>query len=215
LSKAIHKVSDRCERICGKKKSECFVNKKEQINCIADMVINKTTTIAMSLTASVRMKDSDFILETALESISDAGELSNWIKYLQIVPDLLTLSSLVLDVDSTEKRKQIRYPVPGEFEGRIRVVFDDMHKVGLLNFSQSGMQMLSSRPMEKGNIIQCHLAADIEEAPTTPFKAAVMYCFPTGGSYTCGARILELRGSEIFNFFSPVHQLMLDMTAGL
>jgi hypothetical protein len=213
--KKIQRVSDRCKRICGKKQSECFVNKKEQINCIADMVINKTSSIIMTLGASVQMKDSEFILETAMESLSDAGELSNWIKYLQIVPDLLTLSSLILDADSMEKRKEIRYPVPGELEGQIKVVSDDIPEARLVNFSQSGMQILSSRPIEGGAVHQYHLMSDIEDGLKNPFKAMVMYCIPTEGSYICGARIVEMLGSGIFNFFSPIHQLMLDMTAGL
>jgi hypothetical protein len=215
LDKAIQRVSDRCERICGKKQSECYVNKREQINCIADMVINKTSSIIMSLSASLQTDDGGFLRDTASESLTDASELSNWIKYLQIVPDLRTLSTLVLDTSSAEKRKEIRYPVPGDLEGRINVICDDMPDAGLLNFSQSGMQIRSSRPIKEGAVLKCHIVTDVEEGPKNPFKATAMYCIPVEGSYMCGARISEMRGSGVFNFFSLVHQLMLDMTAEL
>jgi hypothetical protein len=182
---------------------------------MADIIINKTSSIIMTLGASLQMNDGGFIRDTASESLTDACELSNWIKYLQIVPDLLTLSALVLDADSTKKRKEIRYPLPGELEGHINVICNDMHEAKLVNFSQSGMQILSPRPIKEAAVLQCHLVADVAEGLKNPFKATAMYCDQVDGSYMCGARISEMRGSGFFNFFNLVHQLMLDMTADL
>ena len=117
--KRIERVSDRCKRICGEKLDDCYVNRKEQLLCISDMVVNKTASIMMALSASLQMDDTEFLKETARDSLSDTCELSNWIKYLQIVPDLQNLSSLVLDADSAEKRTEIRYPLPKELDERL------------------------------------------------------------------------------------------------
>ena len=209
--KRIERVSDRCRRICGENLDHCFVNKKEQINCISDMVINKTASIMMALSASLQMDDYEFLKDTGRESLSDTCELSNWVKYLQIVPDLLTLSSLVLDADSAEKRSEIRYPLPSEFEGKVNIIFSDMLEARLINFSQSGMQVATNKPIEQGTVLECHLTKDIEEGLVSPFKAKAMYVVSSNGSNICGMRIVEMQGSEVFNFFSLVHQLMLDI----
>jgi hypothetical protein len=208
----VQRVSDRCKRICGQKEPECYVNKKEQINCISDMVINKTSSVMMALSASLQMDDSVFLRETARESLSDACELSNWIKYLQIVPDLFTLSTLVLDAASAEKRTEIRYPLPKDFEGRINVIYNGMLEAKLVNFSQKGLQIISSQPIKEGTVLQCHMMTDVAEGSNNPFKATAMYCVSVDGSNICGARITEMQGSEVFNYFSLVHQFMLDMT---
>ena len=166
----------------------------------------------MALSASLQMDDSEFLRETAKESLSDVCELSNWIKYLQIVPDLLTLSTLVLDTDAAEKRTEIRYPLSKEFEGQIHVIYNGMLEAKLVNFSQKGIQIISSQPIEEGTVLQCHLMADVAEGTNNPFKATAMYCASVDGSNICGARITEMQGSGVFNFFSLVHQFMLDMT---
>ena len=175
------------------------------------MVVNKTASIMMALSASLQMDDYEFLKDTARESLSDTCELSNWVKYLQIVPDLLTLSSLVLDADSAEKRTEIRYPLPSEFKGKFNVIFSDMLEAGLINFSQSGMQVATSKPIEQGTVLECHLTEDIEKGLVNPFKAKAMYVVSSNGSNICGMRIVEMQGSEVFNFFSLVHQLMLDI----
>jgi hypothetical protein len=179
---------------------------------MADMIINKASSIIMALGTSLQMDDHEFLRETAKESLSAACELSNWIKYLQIVPDLLALSTLVLDADSVKKRTEIRYPLPKEFENKIKVIYDDIHEAKIVNFSQNGIQILLSRPIEKAMVIQCHLLADVNKQTSKPFKATAMYCVPTEGSYMCGAQISDLHRGGTFNFFSIVHQLMLDMT---
>lgn len=212
MDKVIQRVRDRCERICGKKQSECFVNKKEQINCMADMIINKASSIIMALGTSLQMDDHALLRDTAKESLSAASELSNWIKYLQIVPDLFALSTLVLDADSVKKRTEIRYPMPKDFEGMIKVIYDNTFEARLINFSQNGMQIILSQPLEKGTVIKCHLLADIIDENTKPFKATAMYCVPKGNSYMCGAQITDMRNSGFFNFFSLVHQLMMEIT---
>jgi hypothetical protein len=179
---------------------------------MADMIINKASSIIMALGTSLQIDDHELMRDTARESLSAACELSNWIKYLQIVPDLYALSTLVLDADAVKKRTEIRYPVPEEFEEKIKIIYDDLLEGRLVNFSQQGMQILLSRPIENGTIIQCRLVADIDDRSSKPFKATAMYCVPAKDSYMCGAQISEMQSSGFFNFFSLVHQLMLDTT---
>lgn len=176
------------------------------------MVINKTSSIIMTLGASLQMDDSELLRETAGESLSDACELSNWIKYLQIVPDLFALSSLILDTSSSEKRREIRYPLPAELEGRINVLCNDMFETMLLNFSQRGMQILSPLAIKEGTVLQCHLVSDDIKNTKSRFKASVMYCIPTEDSFMCGARVSEMKGNGSLNLFSLVHQLIMDYT---
>jgi hypothetical protein len=209
MDKEIHTVSDRCERICGKKQLECFVNKKQKSGRMADMIFNKNSSIMMALGASRQMDDGEFLRDTEGESMSDACELSNWIQYLQIM-HALTLSALILDPEAVEKWTEIRFPLPSEFERQINVICDDVHEARLLNFSQRGMQILSSRPIREGTVFQCRLVADGEEDYRNPFMATAMYCIPVEGSYMCGARLSDMHGSGVFNFFSRVHQLMMD-----
>lgn len=179
---------------------------------MADVIINKTTSIIMSLSASLQTDDRELLKDTARESLSNACELSNWIKYLQIVPDLLTLSTLVLDSNSVQKRKEIRYPVPAELEGRINVLCDDMFEARLVNFSQSGMQILSDRPIREGSILRCRLITDVEEGTPKTFRATAMYCAQIEDSYICGALISDIHGNGGFNFFNAIYQLILDYT---
>jgi hypothetical protein len=127
------------------------------------------------------------------------------------VPDLQTLSSLVLDADSAEKRTEVRYPLPPEFVGKINVLFSDMIEAKITNFSQSGMQITTNKQVERGDVLTCNLSEDISEGLKNPFKARVQYAVPSNDSYICGMRIVEMQGSDIFNFFSLVHQLMLDI----
>lgn len=60
-------------------------------------------------------------------------------------------------------------------------------------------------------MLECHLTEDIEKGLANPFKAKAMYVVSSNGSNICGMRIVEMQGSAVFNFFSQVHQLMLDI----
>jgi hypothetical protein len=216
MDKAIHNIKERCERICKKNRSDCLFKRENHTGCIADMIINKTSTInktsswMLTLSDALKMDDCDeYLSDSAFESMPDACEISNWIKYMQVM-HLISLSSLVLNEKSEEKRKEIRYPFPREFEGQINIICDDMLKATLVNCSQKGMQILSSRPIEKGTVFKFSLEADVDEGSRNQFKATSVYCVPVEDSYVSGVRIQEMDGNGVFNFFSRVHRLMLD-----
>jgi hypothetical protein len=72
------------------------------------------------------------------------------------------------------------------------------------------MQILSPEPIRESAILKCRLLADVNEGPMNPFRATAIYCIPLKDHYLCGARIVEMHNSGVFNFFSVVHQLILD-----
>jgi hypothetical protein len=208
----IDRMIDRCRRICKTPDKQCFINSREQLNCIADMVINKAAGISMLLELSLLEEEKDIIDEDIMESISSANELSNWIRYLQMVGDLHELSSLVLDSDSSEKRKEIRYPVPEILSEKISVRVKrsgEIMPVRLTNFSQSGLQIKSPEPLDIDHLGEFSIASADTEARELTLKASIRYCWEQDGKFVMGARIEELLGSATFNFFTNVYDLML------
>jgi len=208
---SVDRVEDRCKRICGETRADCFVNSREQINCIADMVVNKTSVISVSLSALFQSNDPERMKQKAEGAARSASELANWIKYLQMVPDLQTLSSLVLDAASDEKRMEIRYPVPEEDIGKVRVVLPGGAEARLIDFSQSGLGIVSADKLEAGAELECRLTSDATGPQMDVFRGRVMYCFPSSDGHASGMRISEVRGQSSFNFFDLVNQFLMDI----
>jgi len=208
---SIDRVGDRCRRICGEARDDCFINSRKKINCIADMVVNKTAVMSISLGALMKSNDPEIMKKKAEGAMRNAAELSNWIKYLQMVPDLQALSSLVLDAVSEEKRMEIRYPLPAEDEGKIRVVLPGGQEAVLADFSQSGLGMVSAEQLGNGSEQHCRLTSDATGPHMDVFSAKVMYSVPSGGGYVTGMRIGGVMGQGAFNFFNMVNQLLLDI----
>ena len=208
MGNVIHRVRDRCEGICKKNQSERFADRKKQTGCVADMIINKTSSMMMARGTALRVDDKEFPEDSADERRSDTCEISGWIKHLQVM-HLITLSALVLNSKYVEKLTDIRHPLPSEFQGQIKIVTDNGIKARLVNFSQKGMQVLSPWPLDEGEEFHFHLVTDRGDDASNLFKASAMYCTPADGPFLCGVRILEMDGREAFNFFSCVHQLMM------
>ncbi len=204
---ALDRMSDRCKRLCGPNDKHCFINHKEQINCIADMVVNKTSAASMLLGLNLQDAASQELKEDLTESITLLTELSNWIQYLQLVPDLQATSSLILSSDLSEKRTEIRYPVPKGLEGRTLLHITDetgtTFKGQLVDFSQSGMGFSIPASLKPDTEVDCTIS-DRGEEHTARVRAWVKYCIRTNESYTAGIRIEELEGNRRFNFFGTV-----------
>jgi hypothetical protein len=209
--RSVDRVRDRCRRICGETREDCFVNSREQINCIADMVVNKTSVMSIALNALLKSNDPENMKRKAEGAKRSASELSNWIKYLQMVPDLQALSTLVLDAEAEEKRTEIRYPVPEEEKGMIRVVLPGGSEAGLNYFSQSGLGLVSQEPLEKGSEPECRLTSDATGPHMVVFRGTVMYSFPSEGGHVSGMRINEVKGQGSFNFFDTVNQFLINI----
>ena len=211
----INRMKDRCRLICGSDDPDCFVMSKNQLNCIADLVINKTTAITMMLSLSLSNKKAYEEGEAIRQAFASTNELTNWIKYLQMVGDMRELHSLVLDSDQNEKRGEIRYPMPEAQADKVGMALADTEGQGflrVLNFSQSGVRFVSPAPYEVGNVIECCLVSSRgSRDDRVVFKAEVHNCQGSEGSYQVGARVGEVSGKDAFNFFGNMHSLMLGV----
>ncbi len=211
----INRMKDRCRLICGRDDADCFVMSKNQLECIADLVINKTTATSMMLELSLSGNVIDEDGEAIRKAFASTNELTNWIKYLQMVLDMKELHSLVLGSDMNEKREEIRYPMPEAQADKVGMALADTGGkdfMRVINFSQSGVRFVSPAPYEVGDVVESYLVSSGGTwADTVVFKAEVCNCIGSGGSYQVGARVGEVSGKEVFNFFVNVHSLILGV----
>lgn len=211
----INRMKDRCKLICGSDDADCFVMSKNQLNCIADLVINKTTAISMLLGYHLSPGEKNNEDEMVRAAFASTNELSNWIKYLQMVGDMRELHSLVLDSDRNEKRSEIRYPLPDAHAHRVGIAMAEAEGQGflkLINYSQSGVRFVSPVALEEGGELQFHIVSKGGNwADPVSFKAEVRNCWGSGGNFQVGARVGEISGKDAFNFFLNIHSLILGV----
>lgn len=207
----LDRMSDRCKRICGTVDNECYINSKNQLRCIIDMVINNTSTITMTLGFSLDEDSRDAMVENMKLAINSSNELSNWIKFLQLMGDLKKLSSLVLDSDAKENRTEIRYPMTVP-TGKITVYANGAHG-DIINYSQSGVKFYCSEPLEPGTSMEADLVLNIPQGKKVPIVLKVAYCIKSedNNQYIAGAQLQEVYGSRLFNFFNEVHHMIMDL----
>ncbi len=214
-SPVINRMKDRCRLICGSDDADCFVMSRNQLNCIADLVINKTTAISMMLELSLSKKKVYEEGEAVRRAFTSSNELSNWIKYLQMVGDMRELHSLVLGSDQNEKRGEIRYPLPEAKADRTGISLAGSEGHGflrVLNFSQSGVRFVSPASYEVGDVIESYVVSrGGRRDDCVVFKAEVRNCRGSEKSYQVGARVMEVAGKDVFNFFVNVHTLLMGM----
>lgn len=203
-------MKDRCRRICGSKIDTCYVNSTNQLRCITDMVINKTTAVSMSLGMSLRDSNPEKKEEKVKRAIYSSNELSNWIKYLQLVGDLRELSSLVLDSDTQEKRTEIRYPMSIAADNIM--IHTNGYSGRIINFSQSGVLFISDKPMKLDDSFDASLVLNTPLGKKIPFKFKARHQNKLpDGTYATGCLIKEVYGNTLFNFFNEVYHLMIDI----
>jgi hypothetical protein len=207
----LDRMEDRCRRICGDGGSDCFVNSKDQLSCIADMIVNKTASIAMGLSFALESGDKEILEDCVRDTITNTHELQNWIKYLQLVKDLRHTGDLVMNSLHSVKREEIRYPVPQEYEGQIEIrVRDPEMNLKLIDFSQSGFKVVSDRPLEATRIFEAVLFNTKNMQEGQRMTADTMFCRATDGGYQIGARVLSLEGAKVFNFFNGVYSVIMN-----
>jgi hypothetical protein len=213
----IDRMKDRCRRICGDGETDCFVKSQSQLNCISDLVINKTASISMLLEFSLERDRKAVDGETAQAVYSSTNELSNWIKFLQMIGDMRQLHQLVLDSDQNEKRSEIRYPVPESMKGRVGLVFDGLpagnaEAIDIINYSQSGVRFSMPDEIKVGSCIEALLVSDGgTSADLTQLSLEVRNNFVADGRLQVGAQVTVVSGREVFNFFAIVHSLLIGM----
>lgn len=212
---SIERMSDRCKRICGNVDKPCYVDNKNHIGCLTDSIINRTSAICMMLNYSINETDKEALDNNIKDSLAIANELSNWIKYIQLIGNLQKLLPLVLNSDAGEKRREIRYPLPDafteDFKTQIKMNCAPMPSA-LVNYSQSGVQLMTPEPIGPGSVIECRLSAGTSNngSKGVPFKAKIVYSVESMDGFVTGAKLEEVFGSPVFNFFNSVHGLIIE-----
>lgn len=214
----MERLDDRCKRICGDTKEDCFIKNREQLSCIADMVLNKVSGVCAFIeSAAAENRD---IKNAAFfdEALKNIHELVNWIKFLQISSDLRTLRSMIYETRDPEARRETRYPVPEIYQKFISMKVggsDSLMTVTLSNFSRQGLQFNCPEPLETGSLKEVRLLTSPASAHEVALKVSIRYCNKNDGGYTVGGRIEESPDGVIIDFFKNVHDLILDkITAG-
>jgi len=210
----IERMKDRCSKFCGDKDTECFAHSKRQLNCLADIIVNKAGSISMLMGHTLEEGVDETSADVVEIAYSGMNELTNWIQYLMIVGDMRQVQDLVLGAKLNKNRSEIRYPVPIADKESIKMQCNSMDSgpMAILNFSQTGTRFVSSCPFAEDETYEFTLLNADDAARGTSFKARVMHCVEVSGEYQIGAKVIECSGSKVFNFFGYMKP-MLKMRA--
>lgn len=206
------RISDRCRRICGNLGENCFISNGNQIECISDMVVNKAYSVILCL-------ESAQTVELPLEAAEDinrakllAGDLINWVKYLQLTRDLKKLIATSHKTED-ERRAETRFPMPEVCRQYIVMEIEQggfLEPVDLMNFSASGVQFMSSAPLELHSQVHSVLSTRHPISKQVAMKLKVVYSRKQAEQYVIGAQITELSDRKIFDFFSSVYEFIIE-----
>jgi hypothetical protein len=207
------KIVDRCKVICGGVSEDCIMDNTRHLDCIADMVINKTSGISLLLGKALREYPNE-----AAEEIRDAmtilKELSNWVKYLQVTRNLKQLNALQSNAGISDVRKVTRYPLPDVYEKYISMKVTLPGRsipVSIIDFCQRGAQFKSPDPIEPGIATTCTLSTQFNIKKEVHCSMTVKYCSPRDGGYLIGAHVTEVDDSSDFNFFNNIYNFIIEI----
>jgi hypothetical protein len=207
------KIVDRCKVICGGISESCFMDNTRHLDCIADMVINKTSGISLLLNRALR-EDPDEASENIRNAITILKELSNWVKYLQVTRNLKQLNALHSNAGISDCRKVARYPLPEMYEKYISMKVTLPGRsipVSIIDFCQRGSQFRSAEPIEPGSIITCTLSTQFNIKKEVHCSMTVKYCSPRDGAYLIGAHVTDVDDSSEFNFFNNIYDFIIEI----
>ncbi len=207
-------MHERCERICGGHKEQCFIGNKKQVECVADMVINKVFGISSIIEMAMGESNPEKIRENLSHAFRTVNELVTWVKYLQISHDLLVLSSLSRESAIHEKRTEIRFPLTEIHQKYIMMkvkIADSFVPVGITNFSAHGIQFTCPEPLAPGTVKDCILLSTRVIEKEVSFRVKVKYCTKQGAAFIAGVRTESVSDTVFFDFFRSVHELIMQV----
>ena len=207
------KIVDRCKVICGGVSESCIIDNTRHLDCIADMVINKTSGISLLLGRALR-EGPDEASQNIHNAMTISNELSNWVKYLQITRDLKHLNALHWNVGISDARKVARYPLPKIYEKYISMKVTLPGRsvpVSIIDFCQRGTQFQSPEPLEPGAATECTLTTTYNIKKEVHFRMMIKYCSLRGDGYLIGAHIDEVDDSSEFNFFNNIYDFIVEI----
>lgn len=207
------KIVDRCKVICGGVSESCVIDNTRHLDCIADMVINKTSGISLLLGKALKESPNE-AAQDIHNAMTISNELSNWVKYLQITRNLKHLNVLHWNVGISDRRKVARYPLPKIYEKYIsmKVTFPGRSvPVRIIDFCQRGTQFQSPEPLEPGAATECSLTTTFTIKKEVHFRMMIKYCSLRDDGYLIGAHIDEVDDSSEFNFFNNIYYFIVEI----
>ncbi|MBI4837710.1 MAG: hypothetical protein HY806_00860 [Nitrospirae bacterium] len=207
-------MKERCRQICGDDVSNCFINNKKQIACIADMVINKVFGISSVVEIALKENLKEDIVERLDLALKETQELIDWIKFLQIANDLKTLISASELNHEAEKRSEMRFPLPEIYKQYLALkinTFGVYNQVTLLNFSRSGLRFKSLFPLETNSVKECILVTSHIISKEVSFNVIIRHCIKDSGGYIVGGQIEKVSDSTSFDFFKSIYDYAIDI----
>jgi hypothetical protein len=207
-------MRDRCIRICGSPAGDCFVSNRKQLECIADMVINKVFAVSSVIDLSMEEDRINIIKDNLSSALKSSNELISWIKYLQMTHDLNSLSLLLRETAGPDKRTETRFPLPVLFRDYIilQVEHDGLYRdVNIVDFSSQGLSFSSPEPIEDNSVLECLLTSHFDTDKAVSFYIKTKHCNRRNGDYIVGAKIEDFSDSSTFDFFRNVYDFMIDV----
>lgn len=209
----VDKIVDRCKIICGGATENCLIDNTRHLDCIADMVINKTSVISLLLGRALK-ESPDEAARNIHNAMTSSNELSNWVKYLQITRDLKHLNALHCDPGPSDGRKVTRYPLPRIYEKYISMKVKRSGRnipVSIIDFCQRGTQFQSPEPFEPGTATECTLTSTLSMNKEVRFMMTIKFCRLRDGGYRVGAHIAEVDDNSEFNFFNNIYDFIIEV----
>lgn len=211
-----YKNIDRCKVICGGVSESCIIDNTRHLDCIADMVINKTVGISLLLGRALR-ESPDEAVQNIQNAMTISNELANWVKYLQVTRNLKHLNDLHRDVGISHKRSVVRYQLPKIYEEYIsmKVNLPDRNvSVRIIDFCQRGARFQSPEPLKTGAALGCTLTTTHNINKILHFRISIKYCCARGDVYLIGAHIDEIGNNSEFNFFNNIYDFIAEIEKG-
>lgn len=206
-------IVDRCKIICGGVSESCIIDNTRHLDCIADMVINKTVSISLLLGRALRGSP-DEAAQNIRDAIIVSNELTNWVKYLQMTQNLKHLNDLHSNVGISHRRKVARYQLPKIYEEYISMEVnlpDRNVQVRIMDFCQRGVQFYSPEPLKNVEAVDCHLKTTHSIKKNVYFRIRIKYCCASGNEYLIGSDIDEVGDSSEFNFFNNIYDFIAEI----
>lgn len=207
MSETIHA---RCDRLCGDANHECFVNNSSQLTCLADMLVNKVYGLSSVLEILKAEELPDSAREFLDESLDITDELINWVKYLQMTHDIKSMAVSLQSGAEGNRRKEDRFQFPEVLHKHIKLMTgqgDDLKESTLIDFSKSGLQLVTIEPLEPDTVFDAQISAP-RVGKFMQFKARVKHTSEHLGAITVGASLEEANSPNDLHFFHSIMEFI-------
>ncbi len=76
-------IEDRCSLMCGIAATDCLNYSERQIDCIADMVLNRVWPVKLLLEDALKTGRADYLIKHQDEITGSLQELIDWARHIQ------------------------------------------------------------------------------------------------------------------------------------